>query len=142
MLQNDFFRIKTIDRQEGSCKIVLELNVRHKIFGGHFPGQPVVPGACMVQMVKELMEWILRQPDLQQKERGGRLRLIRADQIKFLKVIDPSKDSIAEMSLTYSVEKGYFSKEGLGETGIGIRVSAGLANGEGTCFKFEGVFRV
>ena len=28
------------------------LNPQHAIYNGHFPQQPVVPGVCMLQMIK------------------------------------------------------------------------------------------
>jgi 3-hydroxyacyl-[acyl-carrier-protein] dehydratase len=56
MLQGDFFIISKIETTEAEIKAELIINARHKIFEGHFPGQPVVPGVCMMQMVKEIIE--------------------------------------------------------------------------------------
>ena len=34
------------------------LNPQHVIYNGHFPQQPVVPGVCMLQIIKECIEKI------------------------------------------------------------------------------------
>jgi 3-hydroxyacyl-[acyl-carrier-protein] dehydratase len=49
------------------------------IFSGHFPGNPVVPGVCQVQMVREMMEEALQK----------RLILEEADTVKFTHMINP-----------------------------------------------------
>ena len=55
MLINDFYNCHDIEAHENEygCRIVF--NAAHDIFKGHFPGQPVVPGVCMMEMVKELL---------------------------------------------------------------------------------------
>ena len=74
MLQNDFFTITAVSGEGHSFNVMLELNASHTIFDGHFPGHPVVPGACLMQMVQEVTETVL----------GSELRLIRADHLKFI----------------------------------------------------------
>jgi 3-hydroxyacyl-[acyl-carrier-protein] dehydratase len=106
---------------ERIIKVGLQLNARHRIFEGHFPGQPVVPGACLMQMVKEITGAILTRE----------LQLRRADQLKFIALIDPNADNILEMLLTIRTK----------EAGQ-VSVSASLLNGAMVCFKFSGVFRI
>lgn len=141
MLLNDFFTILAVDGEtslfggggdspgggadfiggEHTFKVGLGLNGRHRIFEGHFPGQPVVPGACLLQMVKEVTGTIL----------ASELRLQRADHCKFIALIDPDEDNILEMTLTIrSKEEGWVS------------VSANLLNNAAVCFKFSGAFRI
>jgi 3-hydroxyacyl-[acyl-carrier-protein] dehydratase len=81
MLIGNFFFISQIQTHQGSIQAVIEINPAHQIFEGHFPGQPVVPGVCMLQMVKEILESVLKM----------HLMLTHADQIKFLSIIDPRK---------------------------------------------------
>ena len=38
------------------------LNPQHAIYSGHFPQQPVVPGVCMLQIIKECVEKIQQAP--------------------------------------------------------------------------------
>ena len=118
-LLNDFFIINSITSDKGSVKATLELNAMHKIFEGHFPGQPVVPGVCMMQMIKEILEISI----------GKETRLKKADHLKFLSVINPAMNNIANADLKYTIEA---TDE--------INLTATLSNSTATCFKFRGMF--
>jgi 3-hydroxyacyl-[acyl-carrier-protein] dehydratase len=120
MLKDDFFTISSKQKENNSYRIMLELNAMHKIFEGHFPGQPVVPGACMLQMVKEVTEIIL----------DKKVQLTKADNLKFLQVINPSEHRSLQMDLTFNIS----------EDGI-ANVSAKLSSGSSVCFKFSGSFQ-
>ncbi len=80
MLSGSFFRIENLTIEEGRVSAHLHLDASHIIFSGHFPGLPVVPGVCMVQMIKEVFEEVL----------GQKTKLASARNIKFLHVLDPS----------------------------------------------------
>ncbi|WP_195352445.1 ApeI family dehydratase [Bacteroides cellulosilyticus] len=66
------------------------LNPQHAIYSGHFPQQPVVPGVCMLQIIKECIEKIQQAP-LQYKQIAS---------CKFLSVINPNETPELELSLT------------------------------------------
>lgn len=120
MLLNDFFTIDDWQTDKISARAVLSLNPRHPIYDGHFPGRPVVPGACLVQMVETLVRLIA----------GKEGRLIRMDHVKFVSVIDPRLNAMLEMTLTWN------------ELTIGeIQIAAEAANGGSVCFKFKGIFQ-
>lgn len=121
MLQGGLYTISSIQKQETSTGVTLELNARHSIFEGHFPGQPVMPGACLVQMVKEIMQVII----------SKKIQLQKAKHLKFISMIDPSMDNHLQMQLTHS---------GLEENEV--TVTATLSNNDVVCFKFDGVFGV
>lgn len=54
---NDFFSIISSATNEGGAYVyTLELNANHSIFGGHFPGKPVVPGVLTLMMVRKCAE--------------------------------------------------------------------------------------
>src|SRR3954471_5203840 len=97
MLSGDFYYTTALDEHDGRINAVLEINAEHTIFDGHFPGQPVVPGVCMVQIVKEILESVL----------AKETRLISADHLKFLTVIDPTENNIihAELAYAYTTDK-------------------------------------
>src|SRR4051812_961535 len=78
MLLNDFFHILHCKSEQQTITATLQINKAHAIFDGHFPGQPVVPGVCMMQMVKEVLE----------KEAQQNF-LIRTADLKFLSILDP-----------------------------------------------------
>jgi 3-hydroxyacyl-[acyl-carrier-protein] dehydratase len=120
MLKNNFFSIAALHIESDVIKATLELNEKHKIFDGHFPGQPVVPGVCMMQMIKEVTETAL----------GKKLRLTKAAEFKFLKIIDPNDTKVIKMQLTYNTEEA-------GETNF----VASLFNDSSTYFKIKGSFQ-
>jgi len=68
----------------------VKLNVKHAIFSGHFPDMPVLPGACMVALVKELLE----------KESGKKV-LIKESDIKFLGIVNPQVDSLLSVEVRW-----------------------------------------
>ncbi|HWK03009.1 MAG TPA: hypothetical protein VNS58_05235 [Puia sp.] len=119
MLQGDFFHITTSETAGNTISAMLEINPAHPVFGGHFPGQPVVPGVCMMQMVKEITEGAL----------GRETRLVRADQLKFLALLIPAETRQLRMDLKLNTREN-------GETGV----DAQLLNEATLFFKFKGSF--
>lgn len=116
MLMNDFYSIEYIQREPNSvsCKIVF--NSQHDIFKGHFPGQPVVPGVCMMEMVKELLEAQTDQP----------LWLRNANMVKFLQLITPDVQPLINISWQQSAN--------------GYNVNALFRNDASDLFKLTGDF--
>jgi 3-hydroxyacyl-[acyl-carrier-protein] dehydratase len=92
MLKDDFFYIQSVNDEQGVISAMLEINPSHKIFQGHFPGQPVVPGVCMMEMVKEVTETVT----------GKEMFLRKADNIKFLSVIDPNINRNVNARIKYN----------------------------------------
>jgi 3-hydroxyacyl-[acyl-carrier-protein] dehydratase len=99
MLMNDFYTVvdKTeenvaiVDKDKPGKKIIfsVKLNPGHPVYKGHFPGNPVVPGVCQVQMIKELSSLVLNKEII----------LSYSDNIKFLSMIRPSETEILTLSL-------------------------------------------
>ena len=56
LLENFYKIIHRKEREDGKREIEIELNPGHALYQGHFPGQPVVPGVCTLQMIKESAE--------------------------------------------------------------------------------------
>jgi len=93
MLKNDLYIIKNISGTGSSLEAVIELNEKHKIFEGHFPGQPVLPGACMLQITRELLETFLEKT----------LQLVQADDIRFSAMVDPITNKELRFSIQYKL---------------------------------------
>jgi len=115
MLQNDFFTIVSQVSGEGKLTGVLEFDPAHAIFKGHFPGVPVVPGVCMMQMVKEMLENAI----------GVETMLRKAMSMKFLTLINPLVNRSVMFEINYTDE---------------LQVNASLFNGGVVYFKFKGGF--
>ena len=56
MLKDSLYRILNISGENNAIEAIIELDEHHDIFKGHFPGQPVLPGVCMLQITKEILE--------------------------------------------------------------------------------------
>ena len=79
MLNNTFYTIRKRTDTEGGVDYRVSLHASHVIYEAHFPGNPVTPGVCIIQIVKELVEAYCDTTFL--------LRTIK--NVKFMKVIDP-----------------------------------------------------
>jgi 3-hydroxyacyl-[acyl-carrier-protein] dehydratase len=120
MLLNDLFIVDDLQPGEGTVKATLRVLASHRIFDGHFPGRPVVPGACLVQLVQELVA----------AATGADCRLTKAGPIKFLAMIEPGRDASLSISVTI----------GAGADGD-RQVVAEALNAGSVCFRFRGIFR-
>jgi 3-hydroxyacyl-[acyl-carrier-protein] dehydratase len=117
---NDVFTINQIHHQDNSINALLGVDPESDILKGHFPGHPVVPGACMVQIVKEVLESAL----------NTTLRLKKADQLKFMCLIDPTVlNGDVQLEIDYR----------LGEDST-VYVAGKLSDRETVCFKLQGTF--
>ncbi|MEO6546748.1 MAG: 3-hydroxyacyl-ACP dehydratase [Ferruginibacter sp.] len=119
MLSGDFCYITSLEQESGKIDAALELNAGHRIFKGHFPDQPVVPGVCMIQMVKELLNAAF----------SKKANLVSAGQIKFLSVIDPTENNRIAAEIKYIIMEDQTCK-----------ISASLVNGSVTYFKMNAIF--
>ena len=119
MLVNDFFTISKLEEEGFEIRAELVINANHKIFEGHFPGHPVVPGVCMMQMVKEIIEKVVAE----------KTNLVRAGEMKFLAIINPKENNMIRATLKYNIE----------ENG-NMAVSAILFKESLIHFKFKGLF--
>ncbi len=57
----------------------IELDASHPLFEGHFPGNPILPGVCTVQIIRELVEQFLQKS----------LYMTKAGNIKYLGFVNP-----------------------------------------------------
>jgi 3-hydroxyacyl-[acyl-carrier-protein] dehydratase len=118
MLQHLLFTFTDLQAKGDKLKTTIKLNAEHSIFKGHFPGQPVLPGVCMMQMVKEVTEVYI----------DKKIRLQKARELKFLSFIDPTEHISIQMEL--SVKR----------VNDEIKVDARLLNDTTLFFKFSGLF--
>lgn len=119
MLLGSFFKISDKNVTGNNLLATIDINAMHSIFEGHFPGQPVVPGVCMIQMIKEILETITNK----------KLQLKKADQLKFLAIINPVENPSVQVELSFD------NKEDATTV-----VSGRIFKGEITFLKFKGSF--
>lgn len=59
MLIKDYYTIENVSKQEnGIVCFDISLNADCQVYEGHFPGEPVSPGVCNIQMIKECAEQV------------------------------------------------------------------------------------
>ena len=102
-LKNNLYKIISKEEVNSIFNYTIELNPSCVIYQAHFPGEPITPGVCIVQIGKEVIENLL----LEQSSASRRLEIIKAKNIKFLSVISPNETPI----LTYQVRKLVFSDD-------------------------------
>lgn len=93
MLLKDFYTVEKLENvSEGKYTAVITLNNQHDIFKGHFPGNPVTPGVCMMQIIKELSQEIL----------GSNLFMTSSSNVKFMALINPEINPKLKLELELS----------------------------------------
>ena len=80
MVLQDFYTVVSQKQiNESTYDIVISVDAKHQIFEGHFPGNPVMPGVCMIQIIKDLTESISKQS----------LMIQTLTNVKFMALINP-----------------------------------------------------
>lgn len=120
MLLGDLFIVDNLESGDGFFKAALHVRWEHRIFEGHFPGRPVVPGACLVQLVQELAAASTR----------ANLQLATAGPVKFMAMVRPQGNGSLHV------------KARIDPAGSGLRrIVAEATQAEKVCFRFTGTFR-
>ncbi len=80
MFLKDFYKVLS-EEKTGDSKytITILINEKHEVFKGHFPGNPIMPGVCMIQIIKELTESITQ----------SSLIIQTFSNVKFMALINP-----------------------------------------------------
>lgn len=79
ILRDSLYSIIRKECTEKGAKYFLSLNNTHFIYKAHFPGQPITPGVCVIQICLEIASDYLNRS----------LELDRVNNVKFLSVISP-----------------------------------------------------
>lgn len=91
MLIDNFYEVVSLETANTNQHTALvKLNTSHDVFKGHFPNNPVMPGICMIQIIKELSEEILKYE----------LFMEQVLNVKFMTLINPEKCN----ELTFSLQ--------------------------------------
>jgi 3-hydroxyacyl-[acyl-carrier-protein] dehydratase len=102
LLLNDLYTIQLLNGSDNQVQAEVLLHAEHAIFKGHFPGHPVLPGVCMMEMITEIMG-----------EQFKKLfRISSAPLIKFLLMIDPRKNPRIHFEIKYQNLSGTTTSNG------------------------------
>jgi 3-hydroxyacyl-[acyl-carrier-protein] dehydratase len=91
LLLNNLYTIQSLSESDNQMEATINLLADHAIFSGHFPGQPVLPGVCMMEMVAEVMGVYLK----------SSFRISGGPLIKFLRMIDPRINPLIHLEIKY-----------------------------------------
>ena len=108
-LINDLFEIVSAEQRDDSYQCQVKLNPEHRIYKAHFPGNPITPGVCLMQMGEELLE----------QKNGQQLQLSTVKSIRFKKIVGPN-----------DMPTFTFTKEVLNEGRLSVEVAIADAEGE------------
>ncbi len=103
--------------EENSVQVKIQVDNKHQIFQGHFPNNPVMPGVCLLQIMKELTESFFSE----------NLFMEMCSNVKFMAKINPDLNPILDIDLAFSKDqdqikaKGAFSFEGTPATKISAK---------------------
>jgi len=99
LIENLFNIINKQKIAEGEFLINFNCNANHKIFEGHFPTEPILPGVCMVQFVRESIEMLYNK----------KIKLISSKTVKFIHIIDPriEQNLVLELKINYTDNNVY-----------------------------------
>lgn len=123
-LSDSFFYIVKREECCGKQRFTVRLNGEHEIFKAHFPGMPITPGVCQLQMVVECAE----------RCAVSKLYVKEVKNIKYLSLMMPN-----EKNGEYVIE---FSLEQEGQEGDERRLKATIYCGSETCTKISATLSV
>lgn len=94
MVLKDFYKVLS-EEKTGDAKynIRILVNANHEVFKGHFPGNPIMPGVCMIQIIKELTESITK----------SSLMIQTLTNVKFMALINPETNPELRLELDITV---------------------------------------
>jgi 3-hydroxyacyl-[acyl-carrier-protein] dehydratase len=102
LLINDLYTISSLNETDGCIYASILLSEKHAIFSGHFPGHPVLPGVCMLEMITEITG----------ENKKQAFRISGAPMIKFLRMIDPGVNPQLNLEIKYESIPGGISVDG------------------------------
>ena len=105
-LNGDFYSIESRleGLPQGQSGFNVILNPDHLIYKAHFPGQPVTPGVCILQMIQELLS----------EEMGMPLFINKIKNAKFTSMISPLVDRrISVLFSAVTQEEGGIKAQGV-----------------------------
>lgn len=94
MLLKDFYKVISLENTaENNYLVLILINKEHEVFKGHFPGNPIMPGVCMMQIIKELTEHISE----------SSLFMQSLSNVKFMALINPFNTPELRLELDISM---------------------------------------
>ncbi len=109
MLVEHYYSILDKQTQEQSTVFTVALHADSPVYAGHFPNEPISPGVCNIQLIKECAETVT----------GHLLRLRSMQQCRFMHLITPLLYPQVEVRITLL---------NTSDNGVKLRGTIGSAN--------------
>lgn len=110
LLKNNLYTIIRKADEGMSASYEVRLNPSCFIYQAHFPGEPITPGVCIVQIGKELLEDFLIRNNFAES-----VEIIGVKNVKFLSVISPEETDV----IAYQIKKIEMSED---KTGVKAQI--------------------
>lgn len=116
LLKDKFYHIESAQKESGHAKYSISLPADCNVYQGHFPGNPVCPGVCEIETVKELTA------DLT----GSNLAVNHIRRCRFTAVATPNDCPVMEVEINLTA------------IGNGFTVTATISDGKKQYMDFKG----
>lgn len=90
LFHSNFYTILETNSSEEQVSFRININPKHEIFDGHFPGNPVTPSVVQLELIKELL----------METSGSKVALISLNSAKYLAILNPTKTPELTVTLT------------------------------------------
>lgn len=90
ILKNQLYQIEHSQESDGKRQFTISLLKECPIYRAHFPGQPITPGVCIVQIAQELLGQVV----------GQTLEISEVKNVKFLHVLSPIDNPVVDIVFT------------------------------------------
>lgn len=119
-LEKNYYDMISMHMSGVSGTFYIALRPDCDVYRGHFPGNPVCPGVCNIQTIKECTEWVI----------GQRLRISSIDRCRLKAVATPS--ACPELAVRVDIKP----------SDAGYAVTASVSDEERTYIDFSGEMTV
>lgn len=118
LLNGSYFSIIKKNVEGSTFVYEIQLNATHEIYNGHFPGNPISPGVCSIETIRECCEDALNR----------KLTLKTIKQCRFITLLTPKVNGTLALEINIT------------ESDSSYIVVANLTNNDTTFVNFKGSF--
>ena len=92
ILKDNFYTIEKQEFADNKAEFRIKLNADSFIYQAHFPGNPITPGVCLIQIATELFGFL----------KDGKFNIKVLKNVKFTAPINPQEFSEVDFLLDFS----------------------------------------
>lgn len=115
-MSNEIYTLSGLQQEPDMLSATISYDAAHPVFEGHFPGNPIVPGVCTLNMISDLVRMHV----------GENYVIKDASNVKFLQLIRPEDKPAVKLSWK--------------QTDAGLQVTCTLQADGVILMRFSGLF--